>query len=409
MANFTACDKFLKQLKLGSGFSVELTRSMIPELCKTIPNKNGSFQEQYFHYACCHSARPIVHQNKYEVVHAVCAYLYHSENRTAGEDNFLQENCQRTNLSEEQGFRMELWLCILLVVLALLGFLFNALFVYTHSQCGKLQNTITFFVRGLSVSNIFTILQMIFFLIYFNNKEVLIDQTKTCLLTSFDIFSATASMLFVSAISFERAVAVLYPAEHALYFSHGNVCKAVKMMWSSAAVLFALSMFQLWIGDYLYKNVIFYLAVVLCLVVPSVFVVSSFFVISYHAARMYFNTKYETSEARASEIKAGCEVLLLTLPVCVGWGYFIVMNVHEEMKGKPIEGLINWSIILAPFLTSCLNVILYSVFVPAVRVNTWKLIKKQLRCFNKEVENSVRESIAEQDGVFILSDVDEDV
>jgi 7 transmembrane receptor (rhodopsin family). len=357
-------------------------------LC-TVTKNDTSFEQ--FNQICCGDPSP----NSTQIpIIDIFRKLCHSGNTTA---QMQGEVCNKIDLGPYEipdPFTVTPATYCLMSLLTPIGVLANLLIIMTVLRCKKLKTTTGFFICHLAIADLLCILSMVAYLIVNSQIELRQDVVALMVFSSMDVFIGSASLLHVTAASVERAIAVAKPMVYPLILSKERAKKVIMLIWLYCSLLFIACCVRVFVKTVTYNTVVFFVAVCLSFGIPCVLVLISYLNISIKALR---NLQMEKKIARSlvivsmlndaprktprynhqiREIKLALNLTIMTAPFVLGWGYFMICNVYEEVARTNLEGLKNWFLNMLPYLISCLNPITYLLFTKTLRKEAIKLVLK---------------------------------
>lgn len=322
-------------------------------------------------------------------------------------EDLRRDLCEFIPFVSTERLTISVFFSVLMSLLTPLGILANLLIVFTVLQCKKLKTTTGYFISNLAVADLFCILGMIVYLIVRFQMDVEMNYNALIIFSSIDVSIGSASLLNVTAASVERAIAVTKPMVYPLILRKERAKKVIGLIWLYCIILFAACCLRIVIKTNTYSSVIFFIAVSLSFFIPCVLVLISYINISAKALNnlqmekriqrsmiavaMLNETKYQQhqnqqrktsrSHPQIRELKLALNLTVMTVPFVFGWGYFMVVNIYEEITRTPLTGLHNWFLNTLPFLISCINPITYLLFTKTLRKEAIKLVAKPFRKF----------------------------
>jgi len=91
------------------------------------------------------------------------------------------------------------------------------------------------------------------------------------------------------------------------------------------------------------------------------------------------NTKCRQKAIWCREIKLAINVAMIVLPFLSCWGFFTFINIYEVIVSRPFTDVYNWLISILPFITTCLNPVLYLAFTRSLRNTVKSLIQRKVK------------------------------
>ena len=306
---------------------------------------------------------------------------------------------------------------ILMTILIPIGLTGNLLILYAILKMKCLPIQTGYFLCSLAVADIGVIFEFIGFFVYHKNDDPIPERVHMYLLPSLDIFFAAVSLLQVTLISIERAVAVTWPLKYPSYISAKRAKHIVQIIWIISFIIFTVAMLRIVITSIFYESFVFYASATLILFIPLVTIVVAytFIIISVYQnltqerqrlkvltilLRSNSNITMNKNEnerknswtlttTRCREIKVSINVAMIVLPFLLCWGFFVSAHVYERTTGYRFEGMCNWILFVLPFGVSSLNPMLYLLFTRSLRKSVKSIFVRNARSRLSRTELSV--------------------
>lgn len=312
-----------------------------------------------------------------------------------------------------------LYIILVMAICIPIGLIGNLSILYAIIKLKCLPRQTGYFLSSLAIADIGIIMQTLFLFISNNCKSMQLPKPfGRFVVPSIDIFLASVSLLQITTISIERAVAVTWPLKYPSYISVKRAKIIVSIIWSVSILLFCYSMSRIHLKSSVYLEVNFYINITLLLIIPTLVVLISYtFVLvcayqnlSQDRQRMKMLTllirttrnspttlhnttannnnmdcstteKKDTkkfSSMRCREIKLSINLAMIVLPFLGCWGFFLGVQLYEELAGKYLDGVINFVMFILPFTVSSFNPIVYLIFTRSLRNAVKSLIKRNV-------------------------------
>ena len=298
----------------------------------------------------------------------------------------------------------DLYTYILLALLLPIGIAGNLLILIAILCYKCLPKQTGKFLCSMAAADLGVIFEFIAFLVYHNHDGDIPDRVHRYLFPSFDIFFASVSLLQITVISIERAIAVTWPFKYQSYVSSKRAKNTVICIWSFSLILMFAAFLRIPIHSKIYSLVIFFTTATIMLFIPVVLIIISYTLVVISAyqnlrqdqKRMKMFTifikqgqpesewlngrqksarKGKLSAIRCREIKLSVNVALIVLPFLFCWGFFIFVHIYEHVMDYQFSSssFVNWFIFHLPFTVSSMNPVFYLLLTRSLR-NTVKLM-----------------------------------
>ena len=313
-------------------------------------------------------------------------------------------NCSQSFGEKVTGGYNDLYTYILLALLLPIGIAGNLLILFAILRYKFLPKQTGKFLCSMAAADLGVIFEFIAFLVYHNHDGYVPERVHRYLFPSFDIFFASVSLLQITVISIERAIAVTWPFKYQSYVSSKRAKKAVICIWSFSLILMFAAFLRIPIHSKIYSLVIFFTTTTTTLFIPVVLIIISYTLVVVSAyqnlrqdrKRMKMFTifikqgqpesellngrpksarKGKLSAVRCREIKLSVNVALIVLPFLFCWGFFIFVHIYEQVMDYKFSSpsFVNWFMFNLPFTVSSMNPMLYLLLTRSLR-NTVKLM-----------------------------------
>ena len=313
-------------------------------------------------------------------------------------------NCSQPFGEKVTDTNNDLYTYILLALLLPIGIAGNLLILFAILRYKCLPKQTGKFLCSMAAADLGVIFEFIAFLVYHNHDGDIPDRVHLYLFPSFDIFFASVSLLQITVISIERAIAVTWPFKYQSYVSSKRAKKTVICIWSFSLILMFAAFLRIPIHSEIYSLVIFFTTATIMLFIPVVLIIISYTLVVISAyqnlrqdrKRMKMFTifikqgqpesewlngrrksprKGKLSAVRCREIKLSVNVALIVLPFLFCWGFFIFVHIYEHVMDYQFSrsSFVNWFIFHLPFTVSSMNPVFYLLLTRSLR-NTVKLM-----------------------------------
>jgi len=355
--------------------------------------------ETYFESLCCTD----------ELITSLCQEFPFSHSNLS-----LDLDCLQVAKTSYNYFDLHTY--ILMAILLPLGLLGNFLILYAVICYKCLPAQTGYFLCSLAAADLGVILEFVAFFLYHKNDSYVSERVHTYLFPSLDMFFAAVSLLQISMISIERAVAVTWPFKYPSYISTSRAKRFVKSIWLFSTLIMVLGLLRIPIVSEAYATAVFYVAAAILLFLPLtvIIVAYSFVVVSayqnlrqdrkrlrmlavllrkdHHRDNEVQRPKkacWKLSSVRCKEIKLSVNVAMIVLPFLFFWGFFMFAHIYELLTGYRFKGFYNWLIGVLPFVVSTLNPMLYLVLTRSLRKAVKSMICKGMKSKLSRAELSV--------------------
>ena len=325
---------------------------------------------------------------------------------------------------------------VLLSLLIPMGLIGNILILYAIMKLKCLPIQTGNFLASLAFADLGYMLQYCFWL-FTKGRIHFSTGMGLYFYPSADIFFSALVLLQITAISIERSVAVSKPLKYPSLVSAKRSKTVVYIIWSMAVVFFVFSMSRILVESSWYGYFMLSVAGLFLLVFPLVTIIISYTVVLVSAyknlsqdrkrlrmlaiflRRSYTpqssndvtmsptsgsslidqNTKCRQKAIRCREIKLAINVAMIVLPFLGCWGFFAFVNIYETIVTRVFKNEINWLISILPFITTCLNPVLYLAFTRSLRDTVKSLIQRKVKSRLSRTEVSMLTLASNNNGI----------
>lgn len=281
---------------------------------------------------------------------------------------------------------------IVVALVSPIGILANLLILIALQKAVRARNSATlFYIRNLAVADLLNITGLILLLMTYNSNVVngLPYNCRRFLFSSFDIFVGSASLLHITAVSMDRAFAVLYPIKHLSRATKSRATKTVIGLWVFSLQLLVLALLRIIIVEKSYVDFVYFYAVVLTFFIPCFLVINAYVAIIVTVIKTNFqlirsniraSSAATVQTSRYREIKLAFNVIIIIIPYVCGWGYFMILTMYEQAHDVVFTGLLDWFTVALPFLVSCINPLIYLLCTASLKKYSIRLLRKWCKC-----------------------------
>ncbi|XP_012555595.1 cannabinoid receptor 1 [Hydra vulgaris] len=291
-----------------------------------------------------------------------------------------------------------LYTYLLLSICLPLGLVANSLILYAVLRHRSLPRPTGYFLCSLAIGDIGVILMFICYVVYNHCSKSTPGRVYLFLIPSFNIFFAAVSLLQISTISVERAIAVSLPLSYSKYITSYRARCSTLFVWAISVAHFVLSVMRINLKSKTYENFFIILCKVTLLFVPMTVVLFCYVLVLYNAYQQLKQEKKRLKtlssvmcprinenknmhkkiyknlrQNRFKELKISLNIAVIVLPFLCCWGFFTFVHVFEAGNIK-IEGVANWFINTLPFIVSSTNPIVYLVLTRSLRETVKSLL-----------------------------------
>lgn len=279
------------------------------------------------------------------------------------------------------------------------GLIGNGLIIVVVSKLRTLRSATNYLICSLAASDVIMMFVMVSFLVYDGFKLTLPDNIQFWLFPSLDIAVASASIMSLAAVSFDRGLAVLKPLHYDQLFNRRRALHIIKGIWGYVAFIFTLSVMRCKFSSEVYQYTVLTIAYIVGFIIPCGIVTISYIIIfcttlriiriSKQLERSLRMSSVEGDKARKQgkkklqlhEAKVAVNLMLILVPFMVGWGFYFGTFWSEHFNGDVLtrSSVYEWFLLVIPWFISSINPIVYILFTKMLRQGCRKVICRYLK------------------------------
>ena len=215
-------------------------------------------------------------------------------------------------------------------------------------------------------------------------------------------------MLNVACISVDRAVAITCPLRYEDIVTRERATRILCAVWSYCALILLTSLLRIPITDETYGIFELYMGFALTYFIPiTIILVSYSTIIASTVKNLKFTDRYDrlyycfsgnnTNASRIRkklmrELRVTGNIMILVVPFTIGWSYFIISQVYEEVHEYIDSFDHDVMMVVIPWLLSGLNPILYFLLTRSIREGFVHLFKRYSRNYSLNTTSCGRTS-----------------
>ncbi|XP_065060128.1 5-hydroxytryptamine receptor 2B-like [Rhopilema esculentum] len=296
-------------------------------------------------------------------------------------------------------------LYVFATLLILPGIIGNSLIIAAVSKLRTLRSATNYLICSLAAADLIMMFVMISFLVYDGFKLNLPENIQFWLFPSMDIAVASASIMSLAAVSFDRGLAVLKPLHYDQMFHRKRAIHLIKGIWGYVTFIFILSVLRCKFSSDAYQYTVLSIAYIIGFIMPCGIVTISYAIILFTTLRIIKisrqlerslkvsrgrednDKQHGTKKLQLHEAKVAVNLMLILVPFMAGWGFYFGTFWSEHFNGDVISrsALYEWFLLVIPWFISSINPIVYIIFTKMLRQGCKKLIYKYI---NKRKQGS---------------------
>ena len=290
-------------------------------------------------------------------------------------------------------------LYVFAALLILPGLAGNSLIIAAVSKLRTLRSATNYLICSLAAADLIMMFVMVAFLIYDGFKLSLPDNIQFWLFPSMDIAVASASIMSLAAVSFDRGLAVLKPLHYDQLFNRRRAMHIIKGIWGYVMFIFILSVLRCKFSSEAYQYTVLTIAYIVGFIIPCGIVTVSYIIILCTTLRIIKMSKQLERSLRMSsvdgannkkqgkkkmqlhEAKVAVNLMLILVPFMAGWGFYFGTFWSEHFNGDILtrSAIYEWFLLVIPWFISSINPIVYILFTKMLRQGCRKMIRKYLK------------------------------
>lgn len=283
-------------------------------------------------------------------------------------------------------------------ILILPGLIGNSLIIATVCKLRTLHCATNYLICSLAAADLVVMLVMVTFLIFDGFQWPLPSDIQFWLFPSLDIAVASASIMSLAAVSFDRGLAVVRPLHYDQIFTRKRAIHIIIGIWGYVAFIFTLSVLRGKIQNKGYQYSVLTVAYFMGFIIPCIIVTISYAIILFTTLRiMKLSKRFErslrsvrgeenkdkgqrTKKLQLHEAKVAVNFMLILVPFMLGWGFYFGTFWSEHFDGdlRSRSPLYEWFLLVIPWFISSINPIVYILFTKLLRHGCRKLIRKYI-------------------------------
>ena len=287
-------------------------------------------------------------------------------------------------------------------VLFLPGLVGNSLIIAAISKLRSLRTSTNYLIANLAVADLIMMLVMVLFLIYDAVNVSLPNSIHVCFFPSMDITVASASIMSLAAVSFDRGLAVLKPLHYERMFYRKRALHLIKAIWSYVVFIFICSMLRCKYTNKAYHQTVLVIAYIVGFVLPCVIVGIAYTIILFttirvikiskrlqrslsragsHGSNDRSHRRHRTKRLQLHEAKVAVNFMLILVPFLACWGFYFGTFWSEHFQDRYVNRspLYEWFLLVIPWFISSINPIVYILFTKPLRQGCKRLIRRYLQ------------------------------
>lgn len=287
-------------------------------------------------------------------------------------------------------------LYVFAALLILPGLIGNGLIIASVSKLRTLRSATNYLICSLAAADVIMMFVMVAFLIYDGCRLTLPDNIQFFLFPSLDIAVASASIMSLAAVSFDRGLAVLKPLHYDRLFNRRRALYIIKGIWGYVTFIFILSVLRCKFTGKAYQYTILTIAYFVGFIIPCGIVTISYTIILCTTVRILKMSRQMERSLRMNNIegdkpkkqgkkklqlheaKVAVNLMLILVPFMVGWGFYFGTFWSEHFNGDVLvrSALYEWFLLVIPWFISSINPIVYILFTKMLRQGCRKMIRR---------------------------------
>ena len=291
----------------------------------------------------------------------------------------IQES--RIIVSDTMLFKKLLTTC---VITFLIGLPMNLAILYLIIRRRKLHTTTNIFVSNVAVANVLSLLLMVVEVATFNHLRYFYWEFIGPTLS---MCSGIATILSVTLLTVERAVALAVPVKHRILMTRKRIKLMLFFCWILSSIFMLMGFLRIPFKNRTFNTILLYVACISSFI-AVVIVLLSFAVILFVALKSLNRKKSRTKNvlykhqgkrnALLRELIVTGRVLLMVVPFATWWTYFIAIQIIDfELKIK-FGQVQNFILFVGSWIMAALDPLLYLMSSRSIRLGFTEFM---VRCF----------------------------
>ena len=282
-------------------------------------------------------------------------------------------------------------------VIVLPGIFGNGIILVAVLKLKQLRTQTNQLIASLAFADLLLVLSMIAFVLMdrFPIKSMP-PEVNSFLFPSIDIMLGSASIWNLAAVSIDRGIAVMLPLRYKGIAGTRKVKVGIAIIWIYCILIFLLGMLRIKIQSEGYNTTLVFAAMILNFVFPCFIVVTIYIGIFSSAIKNIrvmkaFRKAIQVANGRGSEtgdvksrklstalpleMKLAFNVLIILVPLVIGWGFFFGTHWYEMMTGDySRSNIYEFCMLVIPWINSSLNPVVYILATSSLRKACGRLL-----------------------------------
>ena len=276
------------------------------------------------------------------------------------------------------------------VLIVLPGIFGNGIIITAVLKLRNLRTHTNQLIASLAVADLLIVLSMVAFVLMDRFPiSTLPLEMNMFLFPSIDMTLGSASIWNLAAVSIDRGIAVMLPLHYKGLLSSRKVKIGTGIIWIYSAFVFILAMLRVKIQSEEYNTSLVFAAMIANFVLPCFIVVVIYIGIFASAIKSIRVSKAlekalqlansrgvelgnvssrKGSSLLSREVKVALNVLIILVPLVVGWGFYFGTHWYEMMTGDyNRSNIYEFCLLVIPWINSSLNPVVYIFATPSLR------------------------------------------
>ena len=279
-------------------------------------------------------------------------------------------------------------------IIILPGIAGNGIIIAAVTKVRTLRNATNYLICSLAAADLIMMFVMVSFLLYDGLNVSLPENVHFWLFPSMDIAVASASIMSLAAVSFDRALAVMKPLRYNQLFHRRTALYIITGIWCYVLFIFTLSVLRCKFFSEAYQYTVLTIAYLVGFIIPCGIVTISYIIILCITLRIIkMSRKLEKSlrvnqldgdnskkqgkkKLQLYEAKVAVNLMLILVPFMAGWGFYFGTFWSEHFNGDVMtrSPLYEWFLLVLPWFISSINPVVYILVTKMLRQGCRKLI-----------------------------------
>ena len=291
-------------------------------------------------------------------------------------------------------------------VIVLPGIFGNGLILVAVLKLKHLRTHTNQLIASLAFADLLIVLSMIAFVLMDRFPiESITYEVNMFLFPSIDIMLGSASIWNLAAVSIDRGIAVMLPLRYKEVIDSRRVKIGITVIWVYCILIFILGLLRIEIESELYNTSLVFAAMIANFVLPCFIVVTIYIGIFVSAIKNIRVVKAlgkalqeghsrglelgtvpprKISATLPLEVKVAFNVLIILVPLVLGWGFFFGTHWYEMMTGDyKRSNVYEFCLLFIPWICCSLNPVIYIFATSSLRKACRRLLCRR-RPFSKD-------------------------